>query len=342
MIDLVVAGAGPAGLFTALYADAAGLTVRLVEPRRSPIDKACGEGLMPGAVSMLAGFGLRTGAELPGRAFTGIRYLGGGRSADAPFRAGQGWGMQREALQGALFRLAVQRGIEIVDGTVDGIEQGQDRVTAAGISSRYLVAADGLHSPIRRSLGLQRPDRTTARWGLRRHLQVRPWTDRVEVYWSPTAEAYLTPVGSDLLSVAVLTGDRAPFDEQLQHFPELAQRLEGVAGDRVRGAGPLRQRVARRVAGRVLLVGDAAGYVDALTGEGIDIAARSAQQLVRCLVAGRPDDYERAWRRVTRRYRSLTGALLLAGRRAPVRRRLVGAAARHPRIFETAVHQLTR
>ncbi|WP_029138601.1 NAD(P)/FAD-dependent oxidoreductase [Nakamurella lactea] len=342
MIDLTVAGGGPAGLFTALFARAAGLTVRVVEPRRSPIDKACGEGLMPGAVELLAGFGLRAGVELPGAAFVGIRYLDDRYLAEARFGSGTGWGMRRDLLQGALFRRAEAAGVEFVEGSVGDIQQDGERVRAGALTSRYLVAADGLHSRIRHALGLQLPDRSAPRWGLRRHLQITPWTDHVEVRWAAAAEAYLTPLGPDLLSVALLTDRRGSFDEQLTAFPELAERLKGVAGDQVRGAGPLRQRVGSRVAGRVLLVGDAAGYVDALTGEGIDIAARSARELIRCLTADRPADYERAWRGVTRRYRYLTGALLAGRRREPVRRRLVGAAARHPRLFRATVHQLTR
>jgi flavin-dependent dehydrogenase len=342
MTDLLIAGAGPAGLFTALFARAAGLSVLVVEPRRSPIDKACGEGLMPGAVRLLGELGLQVGTDLPGRPFHGIRYLDGDRVAESRFRSAAGWGVRRAELQSALHRTAVERGVEFTDGAIDSVQQDVDRVTAGGHTARYLVAADGLHSPIRRSLGLQVPDPAAARWGLRRHLQIAPWTDLVEVHWSATAEAYLTPVGPHEVSVALLTGTRASFEEQLSGFPQLAGRLAGAQGDDIRGAGPLRQRVRRRVAGRVLLVGDAAGYVDALTGEGIDIAGRSAQQLVRCLIADRPGDYERAWLRVTRRYRYLTSALLAGRRREPVRRHLVGAAARHPWLFDRAVRQLTR
>ena len=78
----------------------------------------------------------------------------------------------------------------------------------------------------------------------------------------------------------------------------------------VRGAGPLRQRCRRVVAGRVLLVGDAAGYVDALTGEGIAISLAAADESwPTALVADRPLDYEAAWRRASRRYRLLTHTL---------------------------------
>lgn len=368
MTDLLIAGAGPAGLLTALHARAAGLTVQVVDPRTGSIDKACGEGLMPGAVRLLAGLGLEVGRDVPGQPFHGIRYLDGDSRAETRFRTGTGWGVRRDLLHRVLAAAADDRGVVRTVGAVHDIRQTPSgisatvrtaaaRTTAAGttagttsgsepaettVSARYLVAADGLHSPIRRSLGLQQDDTGPARWGLRRHVSVAPWTDLVEVHWSPHAEAYVTPVGPDQVSVALLTDRRGSFDDQLTAFPALAARLAGHPADDVRGAGPLRQRVSRRVAGRVLLVGDAAGYVDALTGEGIDVAARSAQELVRCLVAGRPDAYERAWSRQTRRYRWITGSLLAARRREPVRRHLVGAAARLPRVFDVAVDQLTR
>jgi flavin-dependent dehydrogenase len=108
----------------------------------------------------------------------------------------------------------------------------------------------------------------------------------------------------------------------------------------VLGAGPLRQRVRGRVAGRVLLVGDAAGYVDALTGEGVALAVRQAAAAVDAIVAGDPQRYEQEWRAITRRYRLLTGALLAASRVGPVRRALVPAADRLPGVFAAVVNAL--
>ena len=106
------------------------------------------------------------------------------------------------------------------------------------------------------------------------------------------------------------------------------------------GAGPLRQRVSARVAGRVLLVGDAAGYVDALTGEGLSIGLVTARRLAGCLAADRPGDYERAWRQQTRRYRTLTEALMLAAGNRASRPLIVPAATRLPRVFDSIVHRL--
>jgi flavin-dependent dehydrogenase len=96
------------------------------------------------------------------------------------------------------------------------------------------------------------------------------------------------------------------------------------------------------VRGRVLLVGDAAGYVDALTGEGIAVGLAQARAAVAAVAAGAPASYERAWRRVTLRHDLLTRGLLAATRHPAVRSRIVPAAATLPRLFQAAVDQLAR
>ncbi|MCX5610446.1 MULTISPECIES: NAD(P)/FAD-dependent oxidoreductase [unclassified Streptomyces] len=340
MIDLLIAGGGPAGLATAIHGALAGLEVVVVEPRPTPIDKACGEGLMPGAVRRLR----ELGVPVAGQPFHGIRYVDGvsGRHAEGLFRAGPGLGTRRTELQAALAERAARLGVRVVRQRVEGVSQDGDAVNAAGLTARYLVAADGLHSPVRRALGLSAPPTPgrPARYGLRRHYAVEPWSDLVEVHWSAHCEAYVTPLGPDRIGVAVLTSEQAPFDVQLARFPLLAARLPASPAAPVRGAGPLRQGSRVRVAGRVLFVGDAAGYVDALTGEGLTLAVTAAGELVRCVRAGRPQAYEQAWRELSRSYRTLTESLLWARHRPPLARRIVPLAARLPRVFTRAVNLL--
>jgi flavin-dependent dehydrogenase len=337
VIDLLVAGGGPAGASTAIRAALAGLDVVVVEPRQVPVDKACGEGLAHSAVKYLA----RLGVEPAGRPFHGIRYLDACRQVEARFRQGPGLGVRRTVLQQALHERLASLGVPVLQRRVEAISQNDQSVTAAGVTARYLAAADGLHSPIRRQLGLARSAGASVRRGLRRHYQVAPWTELVEVYWSALGEAYVTPVSDGLVGVAILTSERGSYDSHLAAFPLLRRRLdEADAATPVLGAGPLRQRVRGRVAGRVLLVGDAAGYVDALTGEGIAVALRTSAELVRCVVEDQPAAYEQAWRRVSWECRLLTGSLLWARNRAVLAPRIVPAAAQLPGVFGAVVNLL--
>lgn len=358
MRDLLVVGGGPAGLAASLYAAELGLDVTVLEPRLGPhpatrvIDKACGEGIMPGGLRSLAGLGV----DPEGLPLKGIRYVGPGRVVETCFRDGPGRGVRRTALHGALLEAVEGAGVEILPLTAALLSQSEQCVSVAShavrgrsgpaLRARYVVAADGLHSPTRRALGLEAtPPRRSGRprHGLRRHSGIRPWSEHVEVHWSDAGEAYVTPVSPDVVGVAVLTDRTAPYEELLRCFPELGERLDGApAASRVMGAGPFRQKVVRRVAGRVLLVGDASGYVDALTGEGVSIGLAQAREAVRAVAADDPGSYERAWRRVTWRSSALTHVLVQGTRTRLGRRLIVPAADRLPGVFGWAVNELAR
>jgi flavin-dependent dehydrogenase len=492
MIDVLVVGGGPVGLATAIRCVLAGLSVTVAEPRAAPVDKACGEGVMPAAVRRLAALGVTP----DGYPLRGIRYLDAGHRADAPFRHGDGLGVRRTVLHAALAARAAALGIPVIPARVTTFERHTGHVTAAGVEARYLVAADGLHSTIRRllereafdpgargpgALGREAADvhrdgaafgpgrgsrSPVPRYGLRRHFRVAPWTDLVEVYWTPEAEAYVTPVSADMVGIGLLfgrprggaagrdgdgsleggqlrdgplgdgqledelggdgrlggepgrdglggdgrtgrepgrgapgrtapvgagTGDHGPRDKagdggrqdaavrggtrvetdsdgtreaagragtriaaagdgtrvtaggdfaaRLGAFPALRERLgDAPPASEVRGAGPMRQNVRRRVYGRVLLVGDASGYVDALTGEGIGVGLAQAEALAACLAADRPADYERAWRRASGPAWRFTAGLLWSRNQPLLGPRIVPAAQHLPWLFTALVN----
>lgn len=337
--EVLVAGGGPVGLASAIEARMAGLDVTVVEPRDGPIDKACGEGLMPGALPELG----RLGVDPDGMPFVGIAYLDGSRRIEHRFDGGPGRGVRRTVLHAALRERAVSAGVRFHEDRVDAVHQRAGFVEAVGLRAAWLLGADGLHSAVAREVGLALPPPTARRrFGQRRHYALPPWSEFVEVQWTSAGEFYVTPIGDRVVGVALLARRGEHFDEALAAAPGLAERLRGVeAASELRGAGPLRQRTRARVAGRVLLVGDASGYVDALTGEGLRIGFAQARAAVAAITADRPAEYEAAWERETRDFRRLTGALVRLAS-SPLRGAVVPAASRLPGVFANAVERLAR
>jgi flavin-dependent dehydrogenase len=337
-VDVIVAGGGPVGLAAAIEARLAGLTVAVVEPREGAIDKACGEGLMPGALPLLA----RLGVDPPGRPLLGLRYRAGATVAEHRFRNGEGRGVRRTALQEALAERAAQLGVERVTGKVTALDQDAVGVSAAGLRADWLLGCDGLHSSVRRLVGAELPPPRRRRFGTRRHFAVAPWSELIEVYWSGNVEAYVTPVSDDTVGLAMLGGRGTDFEAELARIPELARRLNGAAPtSSLRAAGALRQRTSRRSVGRVLLVGDASGYVDAITGEGLRLGFAQAAAAVDSIAAQRPGDYERRWSSITRDFRVLTSGLVgLAS--SPLRPAIVPLARSLPGVYGAVVERLAR
>jgi len=337
--EVLVVGGGPVGLAVAIEARLAGLDVVVAEPREGAIDKACGEGLMPGALPALA----RLGVAPSGMPFHGVAYLDGRRRVEHRFADGPGLGVRRTTLHAALRSRAAALGVVFAEERIESLTQRAGVVTAGGIRASWLVGADGLHSAIARETRLARPTpRVRRRFGQRQHFAVAPWSEFVEVIWTPLGELYLTPVASDTVGVALLARRGVRFDDALAAAPDLVERLAGAAAlSELRGAGPLRQLTRRRTAGRVLLAGDASGYVDALTGEGLRIGFAQARAVVAAMVAGDPGAYERAWLAETRDFRRLTGTLVRLAT-SPLRGAVVPLASRLPGVFASAVERLAR
>ena len=375
--DVLVVGGGPAGLVFAARAAQRGLAVTVLDRARPPVDKACGEGLMPDGVARLTELGISS-RELGGVPFHGIRYVetgdpggvtGSDREvvvAEGRFPGAPGRGVRRTELHRVLVRRAEQAGVDLRWGVLaEGLEPEADGepwgvTTDRGpLPARWIVGADGLRSRVRRWAGLERSGGHPGtgrrrRFGVRRHFRVRPWTDRVEVHWATGCEAYVTPVGPEEVGVAMLwgggwgrasKGDRPGFDRLLEDFPALGRRLEDApAVSRDRGMGPLHQRVREVHRGPVALLGDAAGYLDALTGEGLSLAFHEAFALAETLAAGwdqpareAPGAILRPYARTVRRLRRLpdllTRLLLFVERRPTLRRRMIRTFSEDPQLF---------
>ncbi|MDT5356655.1 MAG: hypothetical protein QOJ56_5187, partial [Mycobacterium sp.] len=229
--DLLIAGGGPGGLATALHARRQGLSVIVAEPRENPIDKACGEGLMPGGLAQLA----LLGVDPAGMPLRGIAYVSENRRAEATFRDAPGRGVRRTTLHAALASRAKEQDTEWISTRITSVDQDAYGVTAAGVRAKWLVAADGLHSAVRRAVGIKAVAGTPRRYGVRWHYRVPVWSEFVEVYWSRWGEAYVTPVEPDLVGVAILSRERP----ELAWFPRLANHLEGASRGQARGCGPM-------------------------------------------------------------------------------------------------------
>lgn len=352
--DAVVVGGGPAGLAFAIAAALRGLDVAVLERQAPPVDKACGEGILPAGVRALEALGVRDHLDPDDvAAIREIRWIDGSAAARLKLPPPQGLGVRRTALAAALAARARELGVELVRAEVHAHRREADRITAdttAGpFPARVLVAADGLSSPVRHREGLDRPPREgVARFGLRRHFAIPPWADAVEVHFGEGAEAYVTPAGRRRVGVAFLfeRGAASSFDELLARFPALEGLLRGARADsEARGAGPLARRSRRRVADRLALLGDAAGYLDAVTGDGLavafacalDLAALLPGAIARGAGARALRGYEAAWRRHYAPYWAWTRLVLAVARRPSLRGRVLALASALPRPFEEAV-----
>jgi flavin-dependent dehydrogenase len=345
--DVAIAGGGPAGLAAAIRAAQRGLSAVVLERSEAPPDKACGEGLMPSGARELSLLGAEIGESQP---FRGIRYLQEQTVVEARFRGGEGLGIRRTVLSRALAQRARALGAELRRATVESARALPESIevqTGDGlVEARLLVAADGLHSSLRRAAGLDGPaDSRPPRFGVRRHYRVEPWADLVEVHWNEGVEAYVTPVGPRSVNVAFLTGRGAGFDELLARFPALQARLAGAQPEsEARGAGPLLQRVRARHADRLALLGDAAGYVDAITGQGLSLAFAGAALLMESLpedlsadLAPALQGYDSAIRARWLRYAVPAHALVALSRRPRLRREAIRSVAALPGAFGALV-----
>lgn len=343
MADVLIAGAGIAGSSLAILLARRGLSVEILERCEFPREKPCGEGLMPGGVAVLERMGLQE--AVGGSPFYGVRYHFGSHTVAGRFPRVAGFpptgrGQRRRYFDAALFRAAAETaGVTVRTGViVDGplVEKGRVAgLLMAGELRRaaLVVGADGAHSRIRRLLGLDLPA-ARKRVGVRRHFRLRqqqpPWVD---VFVGSGHELYVTPLPGNEILVAALA-DACAIEENPKENIERAYyrwcRAEATLAARLEGAepvtpllctSPLSGRARCGVAPGLVLLGDAAGFVDPITGGGMTQALMTAELLAACFPPDfRQSDewlwgFERQRQKLLRDYRRLTQAVLwLAGR----------------------------
>jgi flavin-dependent dehydrogenase len=335
--DVFIVGGGPAGLAAAIAARCKGLRVMVADWSLPPIEKPCGEGLMPDSLAALRQLGITIGAEhaFP---FRGIRFLAPGTSASASFPSGCGLGMRRPVLHQLLADRAADAGVRFLWGArVSGINREGVVVNGGLVRSRWIVGADGQNSHVRRWAGLDALHTYKRRFCFRRHYRTAPWSDCVEIYWGSGFQFYVTPVGPREVCTVLISRDRClRIDRALEACPELKERLKGAsAAGAERGAVSLSCQLKHVAGERVALIGDASGSVDAVTGEGLCLAFQQALQLADALAAGDLSLYAAGHRRLMRRPFFMAEAMLLLDRFPGLRGRAVRALSAKPAIFAT-------
>jgi len=334
--DVFVIGGGPAGLAAAIAARQRGLRVVVADGARPPIDKACGEGLMPDGLAALE----RLGLQLPtGEVFSfhGIRFRSSNSSAEALFPGGGvGLAARRTVLHRVMTERASQVGADVIWGTVvtgitsEGVRVGKDLVRA-----RWIVGADGSNSRVRRWAGLGAHYRPRLRYAFRQHYRLAPWTDYMEVHWGARCQGYTTGVSENEVCVALVSQDpNVRLEDGLKQLPHLRERLRGAEPTSVeRGAITGNRRLQRVWRGNVALIGDAAGTVDAITGEGMGLAFSQAVALAKCFESGNLALYQKEHRRLARRPLSMARLMLTLDGRPRLQERTLQAFRKRPEIF---------
>jgi flavin-dependent dehydrogenase len=214
---------------------------------------------------------------------------------------------------------------------------GPDSVTVNGdaVSTGWIVGADGGHSAIRRWAGLDECERSSLRYGFRRHYSVAPWSEFMELHWGDGCQLYVTPVSSCEVCVVLISGDpRLRLDAALPQFPELQQRLARCAATPERGGISASRRLRAVTGGKVALVGDASGSVDAISGEGLCLLFQQSVALAAALEAGDLAHYEKEHRRIGRRPEFMADVMLLMDSRTRLRDRAMRALSAKPALFQ--------
>jgi flavin-dependent dehydrogenase len=363
--DVIVVGAGPAGAATAILLAEHGLHVLVLERGARPRPKICGEYLSPEAGRVLDRLGVLKTVEAAGAvALTGMRITApDGTVLTARYEAVGGFrpyrehaiGVSRAVLDAALvdrlrsLPVDLREDVRVRDVLIErGIVVGVEAVDRGGVGrmvrAPLVVAADGRASTVAHRLGCRAPHRL-ARMALVTYVSgVADCRDLGEIYVDPPDYGILNPLAPGRIntSLVVPLADVVPWSDRLEEFfvarvkqlPYLARRLAGARREApLQAMGPLAYRVSAPREGGVLFVGDAAGFYDPFTGEGIYAALRGAELAAEAIAravrgANAPEVAPAAYRRarhaafadkewVTRALQVLIG-----------RRRLANAAAR--------------
>jgi 2-polyprenyl-6-methoxyphenol hydroxylase-like FAD-dependent oxidoreductase len=334
--DVLVAGAGPAGIAAAIAASRMGLRVTVADYRKPPIDKTCGEGLLPEAVAALENLGvpIDSSSAFP---FSGIRFSDDSSTASARFSRGSALGLRRTLLHTRLIERATELGVSFLWGSrITGLDARGLFLNGSLVPSRWIVGADGQNSTVRKLAGLD-AGRQSSRFGFRQHFSVAPWTSFVEVHWGDRRQMIVTPTNRDEICLALLCSDpRSRIEQALAQFPEIARHLRGARPTSVESGAVTGLSRAQTVArGNIALIGDASCTIDGIAGQGLCLALQQAAPLAEALACGDLARYKTAHRRLTTMPVRMTRLMLLLDRSEWIRRKTL-------RLFEAKPHLFSK
>lgn len=341
--DVFVVGGGPSGLAVAIAARHRGFSVTVADIAQPPVDKACGEGIMPDGLAALRklGVNLPLAAAAP---FQGIRFLDDESAVQARFTQGPGLGIRRTRLHEILIDKAAEAGVAMHWGAhVTGLTADGVTINGTNVRCRWVVGADGQNSRVRCWSGLESVRSSpSTRFGFRRHYRVAPWSDFVEVYWTRHGQLYVTPVGPEELCVAFISrNSKLRLDDVFAVSPQIYARLKGAdLITREQGAVSATRALRSVYRGSRILIGEASGSVDAITGDGLSMVFQQAHALADALVNDDLAQYQRAHRRIERLPRMMANLMLLMDRSPWLRARSLRAMEATPNLFTRvlAVH----
>lgn len=343
--EVIVVGAGPAGIVAAIAARGLGLQAIVLDARTPPIDKPCGEGILPQGIAALRALGISLPPECA-FLFRGIRFVDGEHSARADFAGATGFSVRRVKLHQLLVNHAVEAGVEFRWGTrVMQIETEAVTTARERFSYRWLVGADGQNSQVRKWAGLDPRIARRKRFGFCSHLQVKPWSDVVEVHWARGCQIFITPMAGEEVGVAVLSRDPAlRLEGALPRFPFLAEKLRGATQTTRELGDATSLRILPAIArGRVALVGDASGTVDAVTGHGLSLSFQQAIPLAEAMRLSDLAHYQHAHKHIAAVPIAMSRLMLLMSRSDWIRRRTIRLFQETPGLFSRllAIHAET-
>ncbi len=339
---VIIIGGGPAGLATAIAASQKGFQAVVLDARTPPIDKPCGEGLLPLGVAALRALGIHLDSAIA-IPFTGIGFTDGESSIRAEFPNATGFAMRRTRLHQLLVRRAIQAGVAFHWGAcVTKIDARQVIAGGMRIPYAWLVGADGQNSIVRKWAGLGPLHRKHERFGFRQHFQVRSWPHSVDVYWGERCQVLTTPTDTNEVCVSVLSRDpRLRLGQALPLFPELAEKLRhATPTTKELGDVTSLHRLSAVTRGRVALVGDASGTVDAITGHGLSLSFQQAVSLAEAFEREDLSHYESVHRKIEALPAMMTRLMLMMDGNSWVRSRALRLFKCKPKLFSKllAIH----